>query len=134
GKFFEASQVGFYTRAETMKNLPVQNISLALNRVTYPLFATIQDDNVRLKSVYQKLMKMVVFVIAPVMVISGVLAEPIFRFLLTEKWLPAVPYFQILCVAGILYPVHMYNVNVLTVKGRSDLLLRVTIYKNILLT
>lgn len=134
GRFFAASQVGFYTRAETMKNLPVKNISLALNRVTYPLFSTIQDDNVRLKSVYKKLMKMVVFVVAPVMVFSAVLAEPVFRFLLTEKWLPAVPYFQILCVAGILYPVHMYNLNVLTVKGRSDILLKLTIIKNVLLT
>lgn len=134
GRFFAASQVGFYTRAETMKNLPVKNISLALNRVTYPLFSTIQDDNVRLKSVYKKLMKMVVFVVAPVMVFSAVLAEPVFRFLLTEKWLPAVPYFQILCVAGILYPVHMYNLNVLTVKGRSDILLKLTIIKNALLT
>lgn len=134
GRFFAASQVGFYTRAETMKNLPVQNISLALNRVTYPLFASIQEDNLRLKNVYKKLMKMVVFVVAPVMIFSAVLAEPVFRFLLTEKWLPAVPYFQILCAAGILYPVHMYNLNVLTVKGRSDILLRLTIIKNILLT
>lgn len=134
GRFFAASQVGFYTRAETMKDLPVKNISLALNRVTYPLFATIQEDNVRLKNVYQRLMKMVLFVVAPVMVFSAILAEPIFRFLLTEKWLPAVPYFQILCAAGILYPVHMYNLNVLTVKGRSDILLKLTIVKNILLT
>ena len=134
GRFFAASQVGFYTRAETMKDLPVKNISLALNRVTYPLFSTIQDDNERLKSVYKRLMKMVVFVVAPVMVFSAILAEPVFRFLLTEKWLPAVPYFQILCGAGILYPVHMYNLNVLIVKGRSDILLKLTIVKNVLLT
>lgn len=133
GRFFAASQVGFYTRAETMKDLPVKNISLALNRVTYPLFATIQDDDERLKNVYQRLMKMVVYVVAPVMVFSAVLAEPIFRFLLTEKWIPAVPYFQILCAAGILYPVHMYNLNVLTVKGRSDILLKLTVFKNSLL-
>lgn len=134
GRFFAASQVGFYTRAETMKDLPVKNISLALNRVTYPLFSTIQDDNERLKSVYKRLMKMVIYVVAPVMIFLAVLAEPIFRFLLTEKWLPAVPYFQILCGAGILYPVHMYNLNVLTVKGRSDILLKLTVVKNILLT
>lgn len=133
GRFFPASQVGFYTRAQTMKDLPLRNISLALNRVTYPLFATIQEDEFRLKSVYQRLMKMVVYVVAPIMVFSAILAKPIFRFLLTEKWLSAVPYFQILCAAGILYPVHMYNLNVLTVKGRSDILLKLTIVKNILL-
>lgn len=134
GKYFSASQVGFYTRADTMKNLPVTNISNALNKVTYPMFAGIQDDNIRLKRIYKKLMKMVVFVIAPVMIFAGVLAEPLFRMLFTEKWLPAVPYFQILCITGILQPIHMYNLNVLNVKGRSDLFLKLTIYKNVLLS
>lgn len=133
GRFFAASQVGFYTRAETMKNLPVNNLTVALNKVTYPLFSGIQNDDARLKRVNQKLMKMVVYVIAPVLVFSGILAEPIFRFLLTEKWLPAVPYFQILCIAGILQPVHNYNINILMVKGRSDLMLKLAVIKNVLL-
>ena len=132
GRFFSASQVGFYTRAETMKQLPVTNISNALNKVTYPLFATIQDDDVRLKRVYKQLMQMVVFVIAPTLIFLAVLAEPLFRFLFTEKWLPAVPYFQILCVTGILYPVHAYNLNVLKVKGRSDLFLKLAIVKKVI--
>lgn len=133
GRFFTASQVGFYTRAETMKNLPVDNLTRALNKVTYPLFAGIQDDNERLKRVNQKLMKIVIFIIAPVLIFLAILAEPIFRFLLTEKWLPAVPYFQILCAAGIIHPIHNYNINILMVKGRSDLMLKLTILKNILL-
>lgn len=126
GKYFSASQVGFYTRAESMKNLPVSNITTALSRVTYPLFAQIQNDNIRLKRIYKQLMKMVVFVVAPLMLFLAILAEPIFRFLFTEKWLPAVPYFQILCVSGILYPIQAYNANVLYVKGRSDIFLRLT--------
>lgn len=132
GRYFSAAQVGFYTRAETMKQLPVTNISNALNKVTYPLFAGIQDDNKRLKSIYSRIMKMVVFIIAPVLIIAGALAEPTFRFLFTEKWLPAVPYFQILCGIGILYPVSSYNLNVLKVKGRSDLFLKLEVYKKIL--
>src|SRR5690606_15487123 len=63
----------------------------------------------------------------------GVMAEPLFRFLFTEKWLPAVPYFQVLCLVGILYPVHSYNLNVLKVKGRSDLFLKLEVIKKILL-
>ena len=62
----------------------------------------------------------------------GVLATPLFRFLFTEKWLPAVPYFQILCLAGILYPLHSYNLNILNVKGRSDLFLKLEIIKKVL--
>ena len=131
GKFFLASHVGFYTRANTLKQLPVTNLSSALNKVTYPLFASIQNDDTRLRSVYKEIMQMVVFVIAPVLIIMGVVAEPLFRFLFTEKWLPAVPYFQILCLVGILYPVHSYNLNVLKVKGRSDLFLKLEIIKKI---
>src|SRR5690554_6193663 len=133
GKYFAPAQVGFFTRAESMKNLPVSNISRALNKVTYPLFAQIQDDNPRLKRVYKMLMQAVVFVLAPVMVYLMVVAEPLFRLLLTEKWLPAVPYFQILCISGILYPFHVYNLNILNVKGRSDLFLKLEIIKKVLL-
>lgn len=133
GKFFLASQVGFYTRANSLKQLPVLNISGALNKVTYPLFASIQNDDVRLKNVYKQIMQMVVFVIAPVLITMGVLAEPLFRFLFTEKWLPAVPYFQILCLTGILFPIHSYNLNILKVKGRSDLFLKLEVIKKALI-
>jgi len=132
GKFFIASEVGYYTRANSLKQLPVTNLSNALNKVTYPLFASIQNDDERLKRAYKQIMQMVVFIIAPVLIFSGVLAEPVFRFLFTEKWLPAVPYFQVLCIAGILYPVHAYNLNVLKVKGRSDLFLKLEVIKKVM--
>lgn len=133
GRYFLASQLGFYTRANSLKQLPVSNLSSALSKVTYPLFASIQNDDVRLKRVYKEIMQMVVFIIAPVLVIMGVVAEPMIRFLFTEKWLPAVPYFQVLCIAGILYPIHAYNLNILNVKGRSDLFLRLEIIKKLLI-
>lgn len=133
GKYFSAAQVGFYTRAETMKQLPVTNISRALDKVTFPLFVSIQNDEARLKRVYKKLMLMVVFVISPVLIFLAVLAEPVFVFLFTEKWLPAVPYFQILCTTGILFPLHSYNLSILNVKGRSDLFLKLEVIKKIII-
>ena len=133
GRFFPASQLGFYTRANTLKLLPVTNITGALGKVTYPLFASIQDDDVRLKRVYKEIMQLVIFIVAPVLILMGVLAEPLFRFLFTEKWLPAVPYFQVLCLGGILYPIHSYNLNILNVKGRSDLFLKLEIIKKTLI-
>ena len=132
GRFFVPAEVGFYTRADSLKQLPVTNMSAALNKVAYPLFAIIQNDTGRLKNGYKQIMQMVIFVVAPVLVIMGVLAEPLFRFLFTEKWLPAVPYFQILCLTGILYPLHSYNLNILNVKGRSDLFLKLEVVKKIL--
>jgi len=133
GKYFSAAQVGLYTKAETMKQLPVNYISRALDKVTFPLFVSIQDDEARLKKVYKKLMLMVVFVVSPVLIFLAVLAEPVFIFLFTAKWLPAVPYFQILCVTGILYPLHSYNLTILNVKGRSDLFLKLEIIKKVII-
>lgn len=129
GKFFLPAQVGFYQRADSLKQLPVANISNALNRVTFPLFAKIQDDNTRLKSAYKKILQMVLYLIAPILLLMAALGEPLFRLLFTEKWLPAVPYFQILCLNGILYPIHAYNLNILTVKGLSGLFLRLELVK-----
>lgn len=133
GKYFSAAQVGFYTRAETMKQLPVNNISNALNKVSFPLLVSIKDDELRLKRVYKKLMLMVVFVVTPFLIFLAVLAEPTFRFLFTEKWLPAVPFFQILCITGILFPLHSYNLTILNIKGRSDLFLKLEALKKILI-
>lgn len=133
GKYFSAAQVGFYTRAETTKQLPLSNIFNSLDRITYPMFAEIQNDDVRLKRVYRQLLQMVLFIVAPLLIFIAVLGEPIFRILFTEKWLPAVPYFQILCVTGILYPLHAYNLSILNVKGRSDLFLKLEVIKKIII-
>lgn len=132
GKFFLPAQVGFYNRADTLKQLPVMNISNMVDKVVFPLFAAMQNDEIRLKSAYKKIMQMVIFLVAPVLLIMAGLAEPLFRFLFTEKWLPAVPYFQILCLNGLLYPIHSYNLIILKVKGRSDLFLKLEVVKKII--
>jgi O-antigen/teichoic acid export membrane protein len=132
GKFFAPAQVGFYNRADTLQMLPVGNISSIITKVSFPLFSTIQNDNIRLKSVYKRIMQMVLFLVAPTLILMAVLAEPLFRLLFTEKWLPAVPYFQILCFNGILYPIHSYNLQILNVKGRSDLFLKLEVVKKIM--
>ncbi|UOE41523.1 lipopolysaccharide biosynthesis protein [Chryseobacterium suipulveris] len=133
GKLFSPAQLGFYTRADTLKQFPVSNIGTVLNKVTFPLFAEIKNDNQRLRSAYREIIQLVIYIIAPLLIFMGILAEPLFRFLFTEKWLPAVPYFQILCINGILYPLHSYNLNILLVKGRSDLVLRLETLKKIIL-
>jgi len=134
GRSFSAAQLGYYTRAMGMRQLPVQNLAGALNKVIFPVFSSIQNDNERLKVAYKKIMQQVVFWVAPTLVILGILAEPVFLVLFTDKWLPAVPYFQILCIPGILYPLHAYNLNILNVKGRSDLFFRLEIIKKVFIT
>jgi teichuronic acid exporter len=132
GKFFAPAQVGFYNRAQTLQMLPVVSVSSIVTKVSFPLFSSIQNDDVRLKSIYKRIMQMVVFLVTPTLILMAVLGEPLFRLLFTEKWLPAVPYFQILCVTGILYPINSYNLQILNVKGRSDLFLKLEVLKKII--
>ncbi|MCO6499205.1 MAG: lipopolysaccharide biosynthesis protein [Vicingus serpentipes] len=131
GKLFNPLQVGFYNRSNTLKQFPIKNFGSVINQVTYPLFSKIQNDNVRLKDAYRTIMKLAVFVITPVILFMAALAEPLFRFLLTEKWLPAVPYFQILCLGGLFNPISVYNLNIITVKGYTNLHLKLSIIKKI---
>lgn len=132
GKVFSPTQLGYYDRANNLKQLPVNNLAIALNKVTYPLFSEIQHDNTKLKMAYSKIMKMVIFVIAPILVVLLVMAEPLVRFLLTEKWMAVVPFLQILILAGILQPIHSYNINLLQIKGKTRLVLYLEIFKKIL--
>lgn len=129
GKFYSLNTLGLYARAEAMSQLPIVNLSYAINKVTYPMFSEIAEDTVKLKMIYRKIMQQVIFWNAPLLIFLSIIALPLFLFLLGDQWLPAVPYFQLLCLAGIIYPLHAYNLNILKVKGRSDLLLRLEMIK-----
>ncbi|MCO5723330.1 lipopolysaccharide biosynthesis protein [Robiginitalea marina] len=131
GKLFPANLLGFYNQADTLRMFPVRNLTSALQRVTFPIFSSIQDDNQRLKSTFKKITSVVFFLVVPIMLLLIILATPLFRQILTDKWLPAVPYFQILCFSAIAYPLSVYNLNILLVKGKSNLHLKLEIVKKI---
>lgn len=131
GKFFSPAIVGYYNQAETMRLFPVNQISAAMGKVTYSLFSNLSNDE-QLKSAYKTVMKSVLFVVIPIMLFLVIISEELFFILFGEKWLPAVPYFQILAIASIVRPVSLYNLNVLKVKGRSDLFLKVEVYKKVI--
>lgn len=132
GKYFSVAQLGLYARADSMAQLPISNISAAVSNVTYPLFAEIKHDMVKLKEVYKKMMQQVIFWNAPLLILLIVIAAPLFDILLTNKWADAVPMFRILCLGGIMYPLHAYNLNILKVLGEGALFLRLEIIKKIL--
>lgn len=131
GKRFSETTLGYYNRAESLKNLPINNISTALNKVTYPLFAKFSNDDQQLRHAYRRVLKLVIFIVAPTISLMVIAAEPIIRLLLGAKWLPAVPYFQLMALGALFQPIHNYNLNVLQVKGRSDLYLKLEIIKKI---
>ncbi|KXO00968.1 capsule biosynthesis protein CapK [Aequorivita aquimaris] len=131
GKFFSPAQVGFFYQAESMRLFPVNQIGSVLGKVTYPMFAKIETDK-ELKNACKKTMKLVLSVAIPVMFILILVADDLFLLVFGEKWMPAVPYFKILAIASIVRPISGYNLNILKVKGRSDLFLKVEVIKKIL--
>lgn len=129
GKYYNAQMLGYYENANKLTQTATNTISSVLNSVAFPAFATIQDDNERLKIGYKKVMQQVLFWLAPVLVLAAVVAEPLFLMVFGEKWLMAVPYFQVLCIAQVFSPLTSYNLNIITIKGRSDLYLKIEIIK-----
>jgi O-antigen/teichoic acid export membrane protein len=98
------------------------------------MFSSIQDDKPRLKRALSKALNMMVLIVFPMMVGLAIVAKPLVLVLLTEKWLPSVPYLQLFCVIGMLYPIQLINLSVLNAQGRSDLFLRVQVVLYILIT
>lgn len=133
GKIFSPAQLGYFGRANGIQQLPINNLSIPIKRVTFPLFSTIQDDKERLKNIVRKAMTTLVLIHFPIMIGLAIVAEPLVIVLLTEKWAPCIPYLRLLCVVGLMYPLHLINVNALKAQGRSDLFLRLEIVKKILI-
>ena len=132
GKFFKASDLGYYTRAHQFTDFASSNITGIFQRVTYPVLCTIQDDDLRLRDVYRRLLKTSAFIIFPLMTGLAAVAKPMVISFLTEKWLFSAVLIQILCFSQMWYPVHAINLNLLQVKGRSDLFLRLEIIKKVI--
>lgn len=133
GKFFPVQTLGYYERAQRFNDYPSLTLTGIINQVTYPMLSQLQHDTNKLSEVYRRLVRLAFFVVAPLMLGCAAVATPLFEIVLGEIWLPAVPFFQILSVGAVLYPVHAFNLNVLKVYGRSDLFLRLEIIKKVIL-
>lgn len=131
GKFYNSAQLGLYSRAQGYASLPSSNITGILQRVTFPVLSLMQDDDERLALNYRRLLRVSAFVVFPLMVMLAAVAAPLIRVMITSKWDGCVGFLQILSIAMMWYPIHAINLNLLQVKGRSDLFLRLEIYKKI---
>lgn len=134
GKLYNAKDLGNYTRAQQFADLPINNLSGIIQRVTLPLLSEIQDDNIRLSPIYLRLIRMTALLIIPLMLGLAAMANPLIVALLGEEWIGCVLLFQILCIARIWTPFNSINGNLLQVKGRTDLQLKLEIVKKIVIT
>ncbi len=132
GKMFSAADLGFFNRAQAFQEFPCNTLSEVVGRVAFPVFSAIQDDRARVKRGIRKALVLLAFLIFPMMIGLAVVARPLVLLVFTEKWLPCVPYLQVLCLAGLLYPLHIVNLTLLQALGRSDLFLRLEVLKKIL--
>lgn len=132
GRFYSSAQLGQYTRAEQFNTIFSSNLTTVVQRVSYPALSSIQEEPERLREAYRRVIKLTMLVTFACMLGLAAVAKPLIVFLIGEKWLPAVGFLQIICFSGMLYPLHAINLNILQVKGRSDLFLKLEIIKKII--
>lgn len=129
GKVFSPATLGYYMRAYSLQQLPAETFAAIVSRVMFPVFSEIQDDLSRLRDGFRQTIRAVGMINFPLMIGLIVCAKPLILVLFTEKWIPAVPFLQMLAVVGLFVPLNSMNLNVLLARGRSDLYLRLILIK-----
>lgn len=134
GKVYSPNTLGYFNQAQKIKDLPVQSAVLSVQTVTYPAMAKIKDDADKFAESYRKVLMINVFVMAPLVVGMSLVAEPLFLLLLGERWLPTVPYFEVIALAGLFYPLAMVAYNVLKVHSNGAIIFRLELVKKGVMT
>ncbi len=133
GKKFSAADLGFFNKSEEFQKLFSQATIVSINKVMFPSFVQIQNDNNKLKQKYKTLIEMSLFFIFPILLNAILVANEMIVVLIGEKWIGSVLYFQILCISGMFYPFTVYNLNLLKVKGLAGLYLKTCLFSKGLL-
>lgn len=131
GKFFNARDLAYFSRAKQFATFPSAFLSNAVGKVSYPALCTISDKPKQLASTYRGFLSLSVALVFPMMMTLGALAFPTIRFLLGQDWIFSAPLLMILAPTFMWYPVHAINLNLLVVAGKSNLFLKVEILKKI---
>ena len=131
GKMFKPEILGFYNRGQQFPAVLVSNVDGSIQSVMFPVLASQQDNRSRVKDMMRRAIVTSSFVIFPMMVGLAVTAEPLVKLLLTDKWLPCVPFLQIFCAVYALMPIHTANLQAINALGRSDIFLKLEIIKTI---
>ena len=129
GKYYSPATLGQYTRAQHYARLFSRNLTSVMDRVTYPVLSSIQDDKERMVSAYRRIIRNSMFITAVAMFSLGAVSEPLIYCMIGPKWHEASTYLPLICISSSLYPLHAINLNMLKVQGRSDLFLGLDIIK-----
>ena len=132
GKFYNPATLGQYTRAKHYAQLFSQNLTAVMERVTYPVLSSIQDEKERMVSAYRRMIRTSMFITTVALFSLGAVSEPLIYCMIGPKWHEASTYLPLICITYSLYPLHAINLNMLQVQGRSDLFLGLEVIKKII--
>lgn len=134
GKVFSANQLGLFTQANNLSYTPAMALTSIIQRVTYPMLSHINNRKDNFDHTYLLTLRLTSIVVFPLLLGLAIIAKPFILIILGEKWFYTATLLSILCIGYMLYPIHAINLNLLQVKGRSDLFLKLEIIKKILVT
>ena len=132
GKCYTPATLGQYTRAHQFASICSSNLTTVVQRVSFPVLSSVQNEKERLKNGYKRIIKVTMLLAFTLMLGLAAVSKSMILVLIGEQWLPCVSYLQIICLQMILYPLHSLNLNMLQVQGRSDLFLKLEIIKKII--
>lgn len=132
GKFYTKPELGYYTQARLIAGIPSQTLTQIIRNVSYPTLSTLQNDMDRLKEAYRKVIQTVFFIVFPLMLGLMMAGDSLIPLVLGEKWIPAVPFFKVLCGVGAIYPLYSIGQNIFLVKGDGKLHLKVSFTKRVI--
>lgn len=132
GKLYSSADLAYYNKGDQFPKLFLNNISDSIDSVLFPTMSNTQDNKTKLKYVTSISIRISTFVMAPLMLGMAVVSPTLIKILLTEKWMPCVPFMRVFCITYMFYPIHTANLNAVKALGRSDLFLKLEMIKKVI--
>lgn len=129
GRMYNPASLAFYDKGGFFPHAVVVNINSSINSVLFPAMSSVQDSRENLKGMTRRAITVSSYIMWPMMMGLAACAEPLVRLILTDKWLPCVPYMRIFCITYAFWPIHTANLNAIKAMGRSDIFLKLEILK-----
>lgn len=129
GKLYTKEDLAFYNKGSTYTSPIIMNVNNSIDSVLFPVMSDAQDDPETVRAMTRRAIRVSSYIIWPLMMGIASCAEPLVRILLTDKWLPCVPYMRIFCIVYAFWPIHTANLNAIKAMGRSDIFLRLELIK-----
>lgn len=131
GKIYSSADLAYYNQGDKFPVVIVSNINASIDSVLLPTLSDVQDNHIAVKNMTRRAIMTSIYIMAPLLMGLAFCAEPVVRLVLTDKWLPCVPYLRIFCVTYMFWPIHTANLNAIKAMGRSDLFLKLEIAKKV---